>query len=47
MVKIGHWFVVVVIVHVNSALMNDVVLTAIYEYHMDRTYEFIGPDTCT
>ena len=26
---------------------NDVVLTAIYEYHTDRTYEIIRPHICT
>ena len=28
-------------------LENDVVLTVIYGYHMERTYEFIGPLICT
>ena len=52
-VKISHWFVVVVVVHMSSALIyfyvleNDVVLTAIYGYHMGCSYEFIKPLTCT
>ena len=30
-----------------SILKFDVILTAIYGYHTDRAYEFIGPHICT
>ena len=53
-VNISRWFVVVVVVLVNSALIiyfymleNRVVLTAIYGYHTGRIYEFIRPYNCT
>ena len=48
----NHWFVVIVVVRVNSALMNlflknAVVLSAIYGCHTGRTYEFITHRMCT
>ena len=48
-VKINHSFVVVVVVHISSALIyfyvleNSVIFTAIYRYHTGCTYEFIEP----